>query len=338
PTRPIDATLSVTKAARLLGVHPNTVRAWSDAGRLRYYRINPRGDRRYRMGDLQRFLAAAENMPEATLGLQNPPGGHGRRGAALPERLADAPAGSTDRDRVQRRADLATMTALGRVAANPETLDDVLREAILIIRQRGEFRAVAIYELRGERFVPRAAAPTNRLPDLPRSYGALGTAIDRAAAGDLAPVDSDGYSGFGDDPLGTPEVAVAIPGDERPWGALVIVPDPDGDRSALDADLLVEIAGSVGSIVASARRADEVGHRLHRADALRRVASDIGSRLDLDRILSGLVEHAMVLFNGDRAAVVLRGPDRRAAAEVSRGLSQRYLQSVAEFPARSLPT
>ena len=33
-TRPIDATLSVTKAARLLGVHPNTIRAWSDAGRL----------------------------------------------------------------------------------------------------------------------------------------------------------------------------------------------------------------------------------------------------------------------------------------------------------------
>src|SRR5262245_40066818 len=61
PPRPVDATLSVTKAARLLGVHPNTVRAWSDAGRLRYYRINPRGDRRYRLGDLQRFMAAAEH-------------------------------------------------------------------------------------------------------------------------------------------------------------------------------------------------------------------------------------------------------------------------------------
>ena len=57
--RPTDATLSVTKAARLLGVHPNTIRAWSDQGRLRYYRINPRGDRRYRLGDLQRFLGAA---------------------------------------------------------------------------------------------------------------------------------------------------------------------------------------------------------------------------------------------------------------------------------------
>ena len=61
--RPADATLSVTKAARVLGVHPNTVRAWSDAGRLRYFRMNARGDRRYRLADLQRFLAAAASGP-----------------------------------------------------------------------------------------------------------------------------------------------------------------------------------------------------------------------------------------------------------------------------------
>src|SRR5678816_1749234 len=64
-SRPGDATLSVTKAAGVLGVHPNTVRAWSEAGRLRYYRINDRGDRRYRLNDLQRFLAAAESGPPA---------------------------------------------------------------------------------------------------------------------------------------------------------------------------------------------------------------------------------------------------------------------------------
>src|SRR5260221_7780511 len=78
--RPTDATLSVTKAARLLGVHPNTIRAWSDAGRLRYYRINPRGDRRYRLTDLQRFLAAAESgLPE---GAADP--GTSRRGPGPP--------------------------------------------------------------------------------------------------------------------------------------------------------------------------------------------------------------------------------------------------------------
>src|SRR5947199_4371742 len=87
PTRPIDATLSVTKAARVLGVHPNTVRAWSDAGRLRYYRINPRGDRRYRMGDLQRFLASSmgqlnETEREATPFRRRPGGRHQRLGLA----------------------------------------------------------------------------------------------------------------------------------------------------------------------------------------------------------------------------------------------------------------
>ena len=63
--RPGDATLSVAKAARILGVHANTVRAWSDAGRIRYYRINPRGDRRYRLSDLHRFLAGAASGPSA---------------------------------------------------------------------------------------------------------------------------------------------------------------------------------------------------------------------------------------------------------------------------------
>src|SRR5712691_13288949 len=67
PSRPTDATLSVTKAARLLGVHANTIRTWSDAGRLRYFRINSRGDRRYRLGDLQRFLASAETATTAAV-------------------------------------------------------------------------------------------------------------------------------------------------------------------------------------------------------------------------------------------------------------------------------
>jgi diguanylate cyclase (GGDEF)-like protein/excisionase family DNA binding protein len=342
PTRPIDATLSVTKAARLLGVHPNTVRAWSDAGRLRYYRINPRGDRRYRLGDLQRFLTAAESGPDpAASGVAL--GGYGRRGATphVPaDRAFDGLPIPTDRERLRRRADLATLAALARIAGDPETMDEVLRETILVIRERGAFRSVTIHELRGERLVPRATTglQTARLPDVPRSYGAMGAALDRAARADLGPVVGDGYGGIGDRSTTVRELVIAIPGDHGPWGALTILPEPDGDATALDPDLLIELATASGVIVDAARRADEVAHRLHRADALRRVASDIGSRLDLDRILAGLVDHAMVLFNGDRAAVFLRGPDGRVAANVSRGLSARYLEAVVDFPTRSLPT
>src|SRR5689334_14658880 len=145
PSRPIDATLSVTKAARMLGVHPNTIRAWSDAGRLRYYRINPRGDRRYRLGDLQRFLAAAETNADGLTGIGLPASGS-RRTSAPPFANADRATAShpapADRERLRRRADLATVSALARVAGDPETLDEALRQATLTIRERGGFRSV----------------------------------------------------------------------------------------------------------------------------------------------------------------------------------------------------
>ena len=47
----------------LLGVHPNTVRAWTESGRLAAWRINPRGDRRYRRADVEHLLAEGEPCP-----------------------------------------------------------------------------------------------------------------------------------------------------------------------------------------------------------------------------------------------------------------------------------
>jgi excisionase family DNA binding protein len=51
-----ESLLSVAQAAGLLGVHPNTIRTWTDAGRLTAYRINARGDRRFRRSDVVRLL------------------------------------------------------------------------------------------------------------------------------------------------------------------------------------------------------------------------------------------------------------------------------------------
>ena len=53
----MDDMLTVREVARLLHVHPNTLRRWSNKGRIRAYRINPRGDRRYRLRDIEGFLA-----------------------------------------------------------------------------------------------------------------------------------------------------------------------------------------------------------------------------------------------------------------------------------------
>ena len=49
--------LTVKDVARLLNIHVNTVRRWSDQNILRACRITRRGDRRFRQEDIARFLA-----------------------------------------------------------------------------------------------------------------------------------------------------------------------------------------------------------------------------------------------------------------------------------------
>jgi diguanylate cyclase (GGDEF)-like protein len=332
-------------------VHPNTIRAWSDAGRLRYYRINPRGDRRYRLGDLQRFLAAAESgLPEGatpTLGsrgrerrrrldlapsaarvTRSPSGGH-----ALVDPTA---AGAIDVPASRHGIDLDLIVALARIASAGSTASVALGDAVAAVLGHGPHRGVAIFELRGAWLHPVASAGggSTRLVELPADFGVLGATLATGRAEPLALTSDDVRSVIG----GRPETAVAIPGAEGPWGTLVIDPGPGADPSALDGDLLGRVAVAVGAIVSAAKQADDIRHQLHRADALRRVAGDIGSRLDLDRILSGLVDHAMVLFEADRGAVFLRSPSGEAIAGVSRGLSAEYIQSVRGFPVRSLPS
>ncbi len=53
----IEPMLTKTEVARLLNVHVNTLRRWSDRGLIRTYRIGPRADRRFREDDITCFLA-----------------------------------------------------------------------------------------------------------------------------------------------------------------------------------------------------------------------------------------------------------------------------------------
>ena len=59
--RRIDPMLTTSDVARLLNVHINTVRRWSNQGTLKTYRIGARGDRRFRREDIASFLS-----PEAS--------------------------------------------------------------------------------------------------------------------------------------------------------------------------------------------------------------------------------------------------------------------------------
>jgi excisionase family DNA binding protein len=52
----MDKMLTPREVAELLHIHTNTLRRWSDKGIIVAYRINPRGDRRYRLQDINNFL------------------------------------------------------------------------------------------------------------------------------------------------------------------------------------------------------------------------------------------------------------------------------------------
>jgi diguanylate cyclase (GGDEF)-like protein/excisionase family DNA binding protein len=353
-SRPTDATLSVTKAARLLGVHPNTIRTWSDAGRLRYFRINSRGDRRYRLGDLQRFLAAAAPSAPVTGAPGRVAGAFRRLGAPGETDLAAARPrdGGADPLATERhQLDLSVATTLARLASGAGEAAGVLEAAAGAIRDTYGHRLVSIWELQGDRLSPTVVVVATddakpRLTDLPRSFGILGAALGIGAVASDAGGPEEGVLLSNGNaaamlpvvPDRRPELAIAIPGPDGPWGVLLIAGETVGSLGSADLEAASVCAASLGALVSAMQRGAEIDHLRHRAEALRRVASDIGSRLDLNRILTRLVDHAMVLFEGDAAAVFLQHNDGTVAAEVSRGLSSAYLNSVRSFPARSLPT
>jgi len=55
-----NSMLTASDVARLLNVHINTLRRWSNKGIIKMYRIGPRGDRRFRREDIASFLTKSE--------------------------------------------------------------------------------------------------------------------------------------------------------------------------------------------------------------------------------------------------------------------------------------
>lgn len=54
--KPANTLLSLQEVADLIGVHPETLRRWDREGKLPAIKINERGDRKYRYGDVIKVL------------------------------------------------------------------------------------------------------------------------------------------------------------------------------------------------------------------------------------------------------------------------------------------
>jgi excisionase family DNA binding protein len=60
----MDDWLNLSEAAELLGVHPSTIRAWTDRGELPYQRT-PGGHRRFRRADVEARVVTADRSQQA---------------------------------------------------------------------------------------------------------------------------------------------------------------------------------------------------------------------------------------------------------------------------------
>ncbi len=63
----LNPMLTTSEVARLLNVHINTVRRWSNQGVLKTYRIGSRGDRRFERDDVIRFLLEKSELIKLTI-------------------------------------------------------------------------------------------------------------------------------------------------------------------------------------------------------------------------------------------------------------------------------
>jgi diguanylate cyclase (GGDEF)-like protein len=302
-------------------VHPNTIRAWSDHGRLRYYRINDRGDRRYRLSDLQRFLASIE-VPrsgelDGIITRRSPTGPRPllsgdvrRRAEAVP--MEPATLGGADPRWLEMDL-LARLTVLAGAAGEPaRALHTVLAES----RSTLGLSSMSVWELRGGAFILRAVDGAVARREIPAGPGVLARAVST--------------NGPATDPTGEIGLAVPVVSGGRTYGALGFG-EPAGTADAPSPPFASVLGGLVGAMIGAMGSADDAARRMHHARALRRVAADLAGRLDLERVVSDVIDHAVALFEADRAVILLAEAGRFLPAK-GRGLSPRFLEALGDGP------
>ena len=260
-----DALVSVAQAAALLGVHPNTVRSWTEAGRLPAYRINARGDRRYRSGDVQRLLA------EGTASAEPPP----------VERRVDA-----------ELAVLARLTTGPGASANPTA---VCRTAVEALRSHLRVARVAAYLTR------EGGDGTLQLETHAGYQVSPAETLDPAHGGDPA----DEGASLADVVVGPLRRQLTLRAGGEIVGVVVLEDDPGGPLAEVPLSFLRTVAVAVAGNVVTARALSRAKREVARSRALRHVAQELAGQLDLTTVLDDIVDRTRTLFDADKAGLWL---------------------------------
>ena len=283
--------VSVAQAAALLGVHPNTIRSWTEAGRLPAFRINARGDRRFRRGDVERLLA---------------------EGAHTEPELGPA------RDRT-REAELAVLTRLaagGGPSASPAA---VARGAVEALRSHLGIDRVAIYLTRDgsdarmhlETHGGYEIAPPDTLEEI----------VDSTDEGDRARQAGD--------ESGPMHVQITMRAGGEPIGIVILESDPDGPLGDVPMPFLHAVAGAIASDIQGARTLVRARREVTRARALRHVTQELTGQLDLNAVLDDIADRTRSLFDADKVGFwLLEEGEHPFHAVAARGLSEEFLATV----------
>jgi len=61
------APMTISSVATLLGVHPNTIRRWSNNGLMQCFRLGPRNDRRFELQQVMEMIRPRIDQPQQIL-------------------------------------------------------------------------------------------------------------------------------------------------------------------------------------------------------------------------------------------------------------------------------
>ena len=283
--------LTVKGAANLLGVHSNTVRAWTDQGMLTCLRINTRGDRRYRRQEIERFLErAATDVARRRSKWRASPKGAG-------------PAHGSDTD-----GDSALLEEISRLTADADSDERLWLSAAAALCARAGYTAAALVREDGtlDELVGR-------------------TRIDRRL---VAQARASGRPVIGRrSQQGNYRAATPVSLDRERVGVLLLTGSARSHTQGEEA-LLSAVGAELSTVVRMRGRVDAAAEELRRAELLMAINSDMGSHLDLPRVLSQLVDRATELFEADRGGVFSRLPGGGFTVRATRNLSAEYCEGV----------
>jgi len=218
------------------------------------------------------------------------------------------------RDRAAR-LELITQIAQRTTAILP--LDDLLQEAVNLIRDAFGYYNTALYLVEDDEIVLRAATGEAALPmighfTLPIGSSSITGWVAESGEPLLVPDVSKEprfcYVEAAKDTMS--EMTVPIKLKDIVIGVLNVEEDRLNAFSRADLRTMQTIAGQLAVVVENAGLYGGIRQRAHQLEALRRVTLDISAQLDLNSLLNALLENALKLLGAKTGGIYLYCPER----------------------------